>query len=114
MSSRDEELDAFEKEQKRYIEKPEELSLTNGQICWLDAIRMCGPDCMAYNVEELNALGEHVQGSQKCIVLSSMLAGRDHNMVAISALRRRRAKDEDDARAESMKNGVPNPFGKNP
>lgn len=45
-----------------YIEKPDELDVGDGQMCWLDSNRMCGPDCKAFNLSA-------EQGPEQCLFL---------------------------------------------
>lgn len=59
-----------------HIAKPDEIDLQNGEACWLNSVRVCGADCIAYNVDETDEHGSPVQGPTKCtlIVLGGQIA----------------------------------------
>ncbi len=65
MTSRDKELDALERElhANPFIEKPNEIHIGNGMLCWKDRARSCGPDCVAYNPEGAD------EGANQCVLL---------------------------------------------
>ncbi len=53
-SPRDDELDAVQRSLERpYIEEPDERDVDIGGACFLDQKRRCGPDCTAFNTDEL-------------------------------------------------------------
>lgn len=62
--SRDKELDALERElHTPFIEKPDEIHVGHGMLCWKDRARSCGPDCVAYNPEGAD------DGANQCVLL---------------------------------------------
>ncbi len=78
---RDEELDELEKELRTkeaphsgtpFIERPPEMDVGPGTLCWADGTRLCGPDCVAYNTQGETEEGEVVQGDLQCLILGHM------------------------------------------
>lgn len=59
-----------------FIAEPSEIEVRNGEACWLNHIRVCGADCIAFNIEEVDEVGSPVQGPTKCtlIVLGGQVA----------------------------------------
>lgn len=85
------------------IDKPDELDMAPGMGCWLDKERMCGPDCMAYDVD-----AEPGSGPKFCLVLGAVL--REPAVIGTAALLRKR--NEDNQRESASAQPVPDPFGK--
>lgn len=52
-----------------HIEGPEEIEVRNGEACWINHIRVCGADCIAYNIDEVDEAGSPVQGPTKCMII---------------------------------------------
>lgn len=46
-----------------HIESPDELDVGDGQLCWIDNHRLCGPDCKAFNMAA-------DQGPDQCLILN--------------------------------------------
>lgn len=69
----DEETEAdlreLERRGRKKIETPDEKQLLDGEICWHNSQRVCGADCIAFNVEQLDEYGSPVQGPTKCIFI---------------------------------------------
>lgn len=76
-----------------YVESPDELGLKDGALCFLDALRVCGPSCMAYQVEEFDEKGVLIQGPSKCVVLDTMIRGAQVTLLK-SENATRRSQDE--------------------
>lgn len=57
MSDRERRLQDWERERDAahtpYLEKPDEMNVGSGLLCWINADRVCGPDCVAFNVAVL-------------------------------------------------------------
>lgn len=53
----------------RHIDKPDELPIKEGAICWINSQRVCGPDCVAFNVDELDEHGIASDGPHRCTVI---------------------------------------------
>lgn len=71
---RDVELDEVEKAlrepQRPFIHRPDKLDIGNGTLCWRDGSRLCGADCVAFNVDEgLDENRMPIDTPNKCIVL---------------------------------------------
>ena len=59
-----------------YIEEPEEIETKDGDSCWINQARICGPDCIAFNLDNVDEGGGPIQGPTQCtlIVLTGQLA----------------------------------------
>ena len=59
-----------------YIEEPDEIETKEGDSCWINQGRICGPDCVAHNPDAEDSDGGPVQGPTQCtlIVLAGQLA----------------------------------------
>jgi hypothetical protein len=57
-----------------FIAKPDEIDVQNGEACWLNSVRVCGADCIAFNIDETDENGAPVQGPTKCTLI--VLAGQ--------------------------------------
>jgi hypothetical protein len=59
-----------------FIEEPDEIEAKEGDACWLNHARICGPDCIAHNIDSFDEAGFPVQGPTQCslIVLAGQLA----------------------------------------
>lgn len=107
-TTRDDELDALEQELRGtpFVEKPDDLPITDGSSCFLDKERLCGPDCRAYDIEV-----DPPQGPQVCTLLTSMMdlgAGIQPFVEIARTLRKQRA---DKARENASGAAVPDPTG---
>ncbi len=122
MATRDEELDAMERELEAmanakpendpHIHRPEHLDIGPGMLCWLDGTRVCGTDCVAYNVEEVDERGNFLQGPNKCLALFYM---GQQGAAALSTLllNRKRVTEIQDKKREGMGGPPPpDPFGR--
>ncbi len=72
MTRRDDELDEAirgAKPDRPYIEKPDDLKVDVGGLCFLDRHRVCGPDCTAY------ADPTAPTALERCVVLSFAVDG---------------------------------------
>jgi hypothetical protein len=58
----------------RYVQKPEQIEVKDGETCWMNQVRVCGPDCIAFNRDEIDEHGSPVQGPTKCTLI--VLAGQ--------------------------------------
>jgi len=56
-----------------YIERPDEIEVQDGLSCWLNEARRCGPDCVAFNVSQIDEHGDPIAGPEACTALSSQL-----------------------------------------
>lgn len=126
MTARDEELDKIEEELsdfekqvahaeggRPFIQRPNEMDIGPGMLCWMDGTRVCGPDCVAYNVEEFDPdTQELIQGPNKCLVLRYM---GQQGAAALSVLlvnRKRITEIQDNKRAQDAPMpSVPDPYG---
>lgn len=62
-TDRDREIDELVKELKApHIERPDELNIGPGAMCFLNQARLCGPDCAAY-------VGEEALPHERCYLL---------------------------------------------
>lgn len=69
---RDEELSKLERALTAppHIHEPETKNLGGGAMCWLNADRVCGADCVAFNIDGVGLPeDEAVQGPNQCTVL---------------------------------------------
>lgn len=87
MTDREKELNQFAAELDRelgtYIHKPDKMNVQDGESCWLDQARICGPDCVAFNVDGVGIEPEQeTQGHTKCVVLAS----QSSNLITIAKL----------------------------
>jgi len=59
-----------------YIAEPDEIETKEGDACWINHVRVCGPDCVAYNLDSVDEAGSPVQGPTQCslIVLAGQMA----------------------------------------
>lgn len=78
-------LQELEKRARRKIERPDEVKLVDGEICWNNAQRVCGADCIAFNTEALDEHGSPIQGPTKCvfIVLLGQLGANSGSLVRL-------------------------------
>jgi hypothetical protein len=78
-------LRELENRSRRKIETPDERKLLDGEICWHNAQRVCGADCIAFNTDQLDEYGSPVQGPEKCIfvVLLGQLGTNSTNLVQL-------------------------------
>lgn len=78
-------LRELERRGRKKIELPDERKLVDGEICWHNSQRVCGADCIAFNVEQLDEYGSPVQGPTKCIfiVLLGQLGQSGANLVQL-------------------------------
>lgn len=112
---RDTELDDLEKELtgvksagQPFIERPSQLDLRNGSLCWMDGSRVCGADCVAFNPEELDNHGLATDSPNKCLVLTYM-GQQGSAALSIIAVNRLAAKKAQDERRESALGAPPVP-----
>jgi len=96
--SRDKELDEIENDLRKatpYIERPEQLDIKEGSLCWLDGRRVCGADCVSFNVEALDDSGTATDEPEKCLVLKymGMQAAASQAMIATTVIVNKRAQD---------------------
>lgn len=100
---RDKELDDLVDELKTpFIERPDEMDIRAGVLCWLDGSRVCGADCVAFNPEEQEA-GLASDGPNKCLVLMYMGQQGSAALSIITANALLRKRDQDKARQETLK-----------
>lgn len=67
-TDRDKELDVLQADLRKpvpHIESPDEMTPGQGAMCFLDRLRVCGPDCASY-------IGENPLPSERCLILSSL------------------------------------------
>ena len=78
-------LQEMEDRSRRKIDIPDERKLLDGEVCWHNAQRVCGADCIAFNVDQLDENGSPVQGPEKCIfiVLLGQLGTSSANLVQL-------------------------------
>lgn len=123
--SRDEDLEALEKELSEerfkeqveravggqpFIERPVEMDIKPGMLCWMDGTRVCAADCVAYNVEEYDpATQELMQGPNKCLVLRYMGQQGAASLSTLLVNRKRITEIQDKKRGDNP--AVPDPFG---
>lgn len=70
-SSRDEELDEIERTLRMPEKQPEQRSVGDGAMCWRDQLRMCGPDCVAFNFARIGVPdGVPVQSHMQCVLIA--------------------------------------------
>lgn len=114
-AERDEELDRLERELRDpFIETPDRIGVQEGAVCWLDARRLCGADCMAFNVEGLGLpKDEPVQGHARCILLATANSQTVELAKLVASARRLVNELEDKKRTAAMP-GMPSPFGDKP
>lgn len=108
MTTRDEELDEVERQLKEpYIEKPPQVSITDGSACWIDGNRACGPDCRAYDSGVQPA-----EGPEVCTALAGLMdvAEGIRNFVSATSVLRKTAQDA--VRAGVASAPVPDPTGR--
>lgn len=74
-----------------FIEKPDEYETQDGLSCWMDAGRVCGPDCVAFNVSSIDDHGDPVGGPEACTALATQID-------AVSFLRKILQASQDKAR----------------
>jgi len=104
---RDTELDDLEKELRRsaerpFIDRPKELDVGPGTLCWLDGFRRCGADCVAFNADEgLDDQGVPIDSPNKCLVLTYM-GQQGSAAVAAIAVSRKAAQRRQDERNQSF------------
>lgn len=114
MTTRDEELDALEKELRTpYIETPDRMAAADGSMCWLDGDRRCGPDCMAFNTVGVGVEDDAViQGHTQCVVLATM-SSQNAGLISLIASNRAVVTElQDKRRIEQLSGAVPSPFGR--
>lgn len=96
-----------------FIHRPEEMDIKPGSLCWMDGTRVCGPDCVAYNVEDVDPeTGEFLQGPNKCLALFYM---GQQGAAALSQLiinRKRISEIQEKRLLDQLETPPPNPFGK--
>ena len=56
-----------------FIADPDEIDVQDGLSCWLNEARACGPDCVAFNIKQLDEYGKPIAGPEACTALSSQL-----------------------------------------
>ncbi len=132
MTTRDEELDDLERELTEseasarfkeqvaqangglpFIERPHEMDIKPGMLCWLDGTRVCGPDCVAYNVEHVDPkTQELVQGPTKCLVLLFMGQQGSAALSVVLASRKRIQEAQDAQRTKPEDVHPPDPYGR--
>lgn len=105
---RDEELSEAERElaeaekafgSSRYIHRPDEIDLQDGMTCWLDGERVCGGDCMAFNIDG--------DGPNQCLVLHYQGQIGSAALIEIAANKKRLQLAQDQERKERQ--GPPPP-----
>jgi hypothetical protein len=52
-----------------FIEEPDEVETKEGDSCWINHARICGPDCIAYNLDDVDDGGAPVQGPTRCTMI---------------------------------------------
>jgi len=119
--ARDEELDAMERELEAlanakhagdpHIERPDELDIGPGMLCWLDGTRVCGADCVSFNPEELDQHGDMLEGPNKCLALFYMGQQGAAAMSTILLNRKRILEIQDKRREKPNMPPPPSPFG---
>jgi len=121
MPTRDEDLDQIEKElgdleygSRRgapYVHKPDELDANEGMFCWISSERRCGPDCVAFNTDEIDEHGNYLQGPQKCLPLVYLGQQGSAALLKIRMHSKERATLEDQKRAQAMAVSPPSVTG---
>lgn len=115
MTVREEEMEKLEKElasstsSRPFIEKPDPIDVS-GLLCWLDKSRICGPDCVAFNLEQIDPeTGVVHQGPHKCYFLlySSQQAA---SSAAFVALGKKRIQSIEDQQRQGAVPPPPNPY----
>jgi len=112
MTNRDEDLDQLERDLKApYIESPDRLAIGDGSMCWLDAHRKCGPDCIAFNVTGVCVDDDvPVQGHLQCVLLAATTAQNAGLIQLVAANRRVITELQDKRREEQLAQTAPSPF----
>lgn len=65
----EEDLRELENRGRKKIDAPDERKLLDGEICWHNAQRVCGADCIAFNTDQLDEHGSPIQGPEKCVFI---------------------------------------------
>jgi DeoR/GlpR family transcriptional regulator of sugar metabolism len=116
---RDEELDQAEEELREaeekarrnaapFIERPDSIDLRDGTTCWLDGSRVCGPDCTAFNTNEMDEQGIVSDGPNKCLLLVYQGQMGSAALAQVVTLKKKMA---DEVRKERNNAAPPNPYG---
>lgn len=68
-----------------FIEEPEEIETREGDACWINHVRVCGPDCIAHNMDSVDDTGAPIQGPTQCslIVLAGQIASGVTSLVQL-------------------------------
>lgn len=74
-----------------HIERPDEIDAGTGGTCFINHMRVCGPDCVAYNLDEIDEQGSPRQGATQCtlIVLGGQIASGIGALVELGHRRQR-------------------------
>lgn len=79
-----------------FLEEPDEIETKEGDSCWINHMRICGPDCIAYNPDSFDEAGSPVQGPTQCslIVLTGQLAS---GVTALVQIKKQEARSKQSA-----------------
>jgi hypothetical protein len=105
-----EEAETLEAQGTQYVHRPDELDLRAGMVCWLESTRVCGPDCVAFNPEELDEHGAPNNVPTQCLVLTYMGQSGAAALVTVSK-NRRELKHLQDQQRQSMQGPPPPKVG---
>lgn len=95
-----------------FIERPDSLDIEDGALCWMDGTRVCGADCVGYNVEMSDPeTGEMLQGPNKCLPLLYMGQQGAASLSTLLVNRKRVTQIQDEQRAAQAAAAPPSPFG---
>lgn len=56
-----------------YLHPPDEVELEEGMACWRDERRICGTDCVAFNLATLDERGQPTNVPEQCVLLDVKL-----------------------------------------
>ena len=99
-----------------YIHSPDMIDddVRNGLICFLDAKRQCGADCMAYTTDS-SATGSDLNVQQgHCALVVGVHRTAKHLVIIANLLNEQRSADrkKDADMKRTMQPSPPNPLGK--
>lgn len=104
-----EESEKFEAEDEELVHYPN-LKEGNGLYCFLDSVRPCSSECMAYLVEPAGPVGSPLSPQQQhCLLLTRVEQLPRFIGGGISLLKKQQA---DKARVEAGSKSPPSPLGK--
>ena len=94
---------------------PDMKDAVGGLFCFLNADRVCGPECMAYSTYPKEQKGGLSAQQSHCVLLSSAEGAYRHLVVIAGSLnqaeKRRRTERQDKEREQAL-GPVPNPIPK--